>query len=94
MGSFIQVGPGKFDLQDFSMVNFLDGYAILTKLEINGQNKIVKLEKKYAQSEAYKKAVANGKPFFTEFATRPPREETQGFFSKVLTTFVSSNSYV
>lgn len=31
---FYRVGPGKFDIGDTTMTNFIDGYAILTKFDI------------------------------------------------------------
>lgn len=33
-GTYIRVGPGKFDIGDTTMTNFIDGYAILTKFDI------------------------------------------------------------
>lgn len=33
-GTYIRVGPGKFDVGDTTMTNFIDGYAILTKFDI------------------------------------------------------------
>lgn len=88
-GSMVQTGPGLLDLPEFTMNNYLDGFAILSKLEINGGK--VKLAKKYPQTESYQKAIELGKPYFMEYGTTAKREgsKTGGFLSKLVTTFVS-----
>lgn len=86
-GSFYQTGPGLLDLPDFTMNNYLDGYAIICKIEIDGHT--VKLSKRYPQTESYQKAIETGKPYFMEYGTTPKREGSKaGFLSKIVTTFV------
>jgi carotenoid cleavage dioxygenase-like enzyme len=33
-GSFLRLGPGKFDIGDFVMNHWFDGYAVLYKFDI------------------------------------------------------------
>lgn len=69
------------------MNDFLDGFAILSRFEIGSST--VKLTKKYPHTEAYTKALENGKPYFMEFGTTAKREGSKsGIFAKILTTLV------
>jgi carotenoid cleavage dioxygenase-like enzyme len=34
-GSFLRLGPGKFDIGDFVMNHWFDGYAVIYKFDIN-----------------------------------------------------------
>lgn len=87
-GSFLQTGPGLLDLPNFTMNNYLDGYAILSHFNFDGSR--VKLTKIYPETESYKKAIETGKPYFTEYGTTAKREGSKaGIFAKIVTTFVS-----
>ena len=91
-GSFVRVGPGKFDLgEDFTMNHWFDGYAIIYKFDILGENK-VKFHKKFLQSGVYQRALAAGKPVVTEFGTRAFPEPKRGFFARLLANVVSSST--
>jgi len=70
------------------MRHFIDGYAMLSKFEI--KNGSVSFNKKYVQSDAYKKAAEHKQPFFPEFATKGNIASTKNIFSRVANTFVSS----
>ncbi len=50
------------------MAHMLDGYAIISKFTLDGSN--VTLEKKYLESDAYKRANQAGKNVINEFGTR------------------------
>lgn len=87
-GSFIRVGPGKFDFdKDFAVQHYLDGYALLSKFEIKNGAKVT-MEKKYLESDAYKKALIAQKPVITEFGTKPSPDPTKSFFSKMVPSVV------
>jgi len=64
----------------------MDGYAVISKFEINGKN--VKHVSRYLQSDAYKKAVKAQRPISCEFGTPPATDCKKGFFAKILPTFV------
>ena len=81
-GNFIRIGPGKFDLDGFTLNHFFDGYAILSKFTIAGET--VKFEKKYLQSDAYKKAGAAKRPVFTEFGTRAYSDPNRSLLSRIV----------
>jgi beta-carotene 15,15'-monooxygenase len=89
-GSFIRVGPGKFDFENthFTVNHWLDGYALLTKFEISSTNQSVTYCGKYLQSEAYKKAVRAGKPLITEFATKAFPDPDKNIFTRFFSSLV------
>ncbi|ODM91951.1 Beta,beta-carotene 9',10'-oxygenase [Orchesella cincta] len=87
-GSYIRVGPGKFDIGDTTMTNFIDGYAILTKFDI--RNGLVQYNKKFIQSDAYKKAIQTKQPVYPEFATKGNLESSKSLLSRVMSAFSSS----
>ncbi|ODM94718.1 Beta,beta-carotene 9',10'-oxygenase [Orchesella cincta] len=85
-GRIYQTGPGLLDLPNFTMNDYLDGYAILSKFEIDALS--VKLTKKYPKTESYEKALEKGKPYFMEYGTTAKREGSKAnIFSKLVTTF-------
>jgi len=82
-GTFVRVGPGKFDLgEDFTMNHWFDGYAIIYKFDIDEGK--VKFHKKFLQSGVYQRALTAGKPVVTEFGTRAFPEPKKGFFARLL----------
>ncbi|CAG7834316.1 unnamed protein product [Allacma fusca] len=86
-GTFIRVGPGKFDFQDnFTVNHWFDGYAILYKFDISEKN--VQFHKKFLQSGVYQRALAAGKPVVTEFGTRAFPEPKKGWFSKLMSNIM------
>ncbi len=86
-GTFLRVGPGKFDFdKGFAVDHFLDGYGLISKFEI-GDGK-VRFEKKFLESDAYKKALIAQKPVIQEFGTKSSSDPTKGFFSKMIPTLV------
>ena len=88
-GTFLRVGPGKFDFEkDFVLEHLLDGYALLSKFEI--RNGKVKFEKKFLESDAYKKALVAQKPVIQEFGTKSSPDPTKGFFSKMIPSLVNA----
>ncbi|CAG0883383.1 unnamed protein product [Cyprideis torosa] len=88
-GTFLRVGPGKWDLGDFTLNHWLDGYAILYKFDI--RDGTVYFTKKYLQSDAYKKATACQRPIFTEFGTRAFPDPCKNIFSRMMSTLSPSN---
>jgi carotenoid cleavage dioxygenase-like enzyme len=86
-GSFMRVGPGKFDFdKEFAVEHFLDGYAIVSKFAI--ENDVVTFEKKFLQSDAYKKAMIAQKPVVAEFAPKSSPDPTKSFFSKMIPSVI------
>jgi len=88
-GTFMRTGPGRFDFQDVSVENFFDGYAILSKYEINGES--VTFQTKFLETEAYKKALIAQRPVYAEFGTKSSDDPTKGFFSKCMPSLVRFN---
>lgn len=89
-GTYLRVGPGKFDFaKDFAVEHFMDGYALLSKFEVDGRNGTVKFEKKFLESDAYKKALVAQKPVIGEFGTKPSSDPTKSFFKKLIPSLVS-----
>ncbi|CAG7716213.1 unnamed protein product [Allacma fusca] len=81
-GSFIRIGPGKFDIDNFTMNHWFDGYSIMSKFSVTGDT--VKFEKKYLQSDAYKRAVAAKRPVLTEFGTRAYSDPNKSLLSRIV----------
>jgi carotenoid cleavage dioxygenase-like enzyme len=93
-GTYLRVGPGKFDFdKDFAVNHILDGYALISKFEIQGNGK-VRYEKKFLESDAYKKALLAQKPVIGEFGTKSSPDPTKGFFSKMIPSLVRGNKYL
>ncbi|XP_042873992.1 beta,beta-carotene 15,15'-dioxygenase-like [Penaeus japonicus] len=84
-GTFLRVGPGKFDLGDFTLNHWLDGMAILYKFSI-GDGKVT-FRSKYLKSDAYKKACVAGRPVFTEFGTHSFPDPCKNIFSRMFSNF-------
>lgn len=71
--------------------HYLDGYALISKFEISKSGK-VRFEKKYLESDAYKKAVLAQKTVIGEFGTKSMASDpTKGFFSKMVPSIMVSN---
>ncbi|KDR21650.1 beta,beta-carotene 15,15'-dioxygenase-like [Zootermopsis nevadensis] len=85
-GCFLRLGPGKFDIGDFVMNHWFDGYAVLYKFDI--QKGKVTFTKRFLQSDAYKKAVAVGRPVFTEFGTKSYPDPCKNIFSRMMSSLV------
>ncbi|PNF43183.1 hypothetical protein B7P43_G15677 [Cryptotermes secundus] len=85
-GSFLRLGPGKFDIGDFVMNHWFDGYAVLYKFDI--QKGKVTFTKRFLQSDAYKKAVAVGRPVFTEFGTKSYPDPCKNLFSRMMSSLI------
>lgn len=83
-GSFIRLGPGKFEIEDFQLNHWFDGFAVLYKFTI--KNGKVTFSKRFLQSDAYKKALGAGKPVFTEFGTKAHTDPSKGLLSRMIST--------
>lgn len=84
-GSFLRVGPGKYDLGDFTVNHWLDGMAILHKFQIEDGK--VSFQSKYLKSDAYKKACLTQRPVFTEFGTQSYPDPCKNIFSRMFSQF-------
>lgn len=84
-GTFIRVGPGKFDLGDFTVNHLMDGMAILYKFTINGGQ--VSFRSKFLNSDSYKKACMANRPVFTEFGTHAYPDPSKNIFSRMISSF-------
>ncbi|KAG8312103.1 Retinoid isomerohydrolase [Homalodisca vitripennis] len=82
----MRVGPGLFDLDDFTVNHWFDGFAVVYKFEIS-KNKVTFI-KKYLQSDAYKKAMAAKRPVYTEFGTKAHSDVTKSIFSRVICSVI------
>uniref|UniRef100_A0A1B6IFB6 Uncharacterized protein n=1 Tax=Homalodisca liturata TaxID=320908 RepID=A0A1B6IFB6_9HEMI len=85
-GRYMRVGPGLFDLDDFTVNHWFDGFAVVYKFEIS-KNKVTFI-KKYLQSDAYKKAMAAKRPVYTEFGTKAHSDVTKSIFSRVICSVI------
>ncbi|GFG28821.1 hypothetical protein Cfor_02008, partial [Coptotermes formosanus] len=85
-GSFLRLGPGKFDIGDLVMNHWFDGYAVIYKFDIH-EGKVT-FTKRFLQSDAYKKAVAVGRPVFTEFGTKAFPDPCKNLFSRMMSSLV------
>jgi hypothetical protein len=71
----------------------LDGFAILSKFEIDGPR--IKFQKKYLQSDAYQKAITAQKPLITEFATKAyANPANKNFLSRFISSLVSFTYFI
>lgn len=84
-GSLYASSPGVFDLENGSVNNWFDGYAIISKFEFDGRK--VSFKSKYLQSNAHAKAVEAKRPVMQEFGT-PPWSNSRKLFAKLI-PFVS-----
>lgn len=86
-GHLVRLGPGVFDLKDgFVMCHYFDGYGVLVNFEIS--NGKITFQKRYVQSDAFKKASSIGKPVFTEFGTKASVDPNKGLFSRLKSSFM------
>ena len=88
-GSLLRVGPGKWDLKDFTLNHYLDGCAIIVKIRI--QDGKVWFSSRFLASDAYKKMMAHNKPVYTEFGTRAYPDPAKGFLSRMIHKLVPSD---
>lgn len=84
-GNFLRVGPGKFDLGNFTLNHYLDGFAMLSTYTIKDGK--VQFHSKYLKSDAYKKATMAKRPIFTEFGTRSYPDPCKNIFSRMMSQF-------
>lgn len=90
-GTYYKIGPGKFDLPGgFTVNHYFDGYAIIYQFKINN-DKTITFRAKYIQSDAYKRAMAVGKPTFTEFGTKAYRDPDRNVVSRIIAKVMPSD---
>ncbi|GAB6032212.1 Retinoid isomerohydrolase, variant 3 [Chamberlinius hualienensis] len=88
-GTYVRIGPGKFDLGDFTVNHWFDGYALLCNFVIkNGQ---VTFRSSYLRSEAYEKAMQIHRPVFTEFGTKAYPDPGKNIFSRIVSKLVPTD---
>ncbi|ODN02416.1 Beta,beta-carotene 15,15'-monooxygenase [Orchesella cincta] len=87
---YIRTGPGHFDFKDFSVNHFLDGYAILTRFQIDKNT--IKYDRKYLQTDAYKKALIAQKPVIAEFGTKAHPDPTKNVLSRFIPSLIPEMS--
>ncbi|CAL8110510.1 unnamed protein product [Orchesella dallaii] len=87
---YIRTGPGHFDFKDFSVNHFLDGYAILTRFQIDKNS--IKYDRKYLQTDAYKKALIAQKPVIAEFGTKAHPDPTKNVLSRFIPSLMPEMS--
>lgn len=83
-GNFIRLGPGKFEIDDFQVNHWFDGFSVLCKFTIKDGK--VTFSKRFLQSDAYKKALGAGKPVYTEFGTKAYTDPSKNIFSRMMST--------
>lgn len=90
-GTLWTSGPGTFDLEKGSYKSWLDGLAMITKVEIGSES--VKLSSKHVHTVNYKKAVKAKHPVIPGLMTPPGDDDAKGFFSKFM-PFVNSKHLI
>lgn len=91
-GSYIRLGPGKWDLpgkDEFTMNHWLDGCAMLIKFRIEDGRAF--FSSKFLRSSAYTKMMANGYPVYTEFGTRAYPDSSKGLVTRLFQRMVPSD---
>uniref|UniRef100_A0A146MFP7 Beta,beta-carotene 9',10'-oxygenase n=1 Tax=Lygus hesperus TaxID=30085 RepID=A0A146MFP7_LYGHE len=83
-GDFLSIGPGVFDIKDFTVNHWCDGFGVVCKFSILGDKAQVTFTKRHINSDAYNKAKTVGKPVYTEFGTKAYSDPSKGFFSKIM----------
>lgn len=86
-GTFLRVGPGRYELGDWKMRYWLDGYSFLSAFQIEGPSKIT-YQRRFLQSEAVKKGLQAKKPLFTEFGTRAFADPSKNMLSRMVNSLV------
>ncbi len=61
---------------------------MLSKFQIDGESQMVTFEKKFLQSDAYKRGMAAQRPVITEFGTPSYPDPSKGFFSKMISACI------
>lgn len=86
-GVYLRTGPGYFDFPDgFTVNHWFDGYAIISKFHVSGQS--VKFEKRFLQSEAYKRATKCNRPCVCEYGTRAYSDPNRSWMSRLYNTII------
>ena len=89
-GSLYQSGPAKFELGDgFSVNHWFDGLAMVCRFAVSGGG--ATLQKRFVESDAYKKAIKYKKTIFTEFGTRGHPDPSRGFFSRLVASILPTD---
>ncbi len=82
-------GPvGMWDFEHESANHFFDGLAILTSFRIEDSGTMVKMSKRFLKSDAYEKAVANGKVIITEYATAGASDPDKSAISRMVSSII------
>jgi len=90
-GTYYRVGPGKFDFGDnYSLRHWLDGYALISKFDIDGPGQSVSFQSKYLRTDTYERALKLDRPAVAEFATPATSsvDNKKGFFSRLIPQIV------
>ena len=84
-GTFLRVGPGKFDFDSgYTMNHYFDGYALLSKYKIHGgPSPSASYESKFLDTDAYKKATEAGKSMCNEFGSKSEQDMGRTYFQKM-----------
>jgi len=84
-GTFLRVGPGKFDLDSgYTMNHYFDGYALLSKYSISGgPSPSVSFESKFLNTDAYNKGTAAGKSMCNEFGSKSEQDMGKNYFQRM-----------
>ncbi|CAG7659415.1 unnamed protein product [Allacma fusca] len=85
-GTYLRVGPGKFDFENFSLNHWFDGYAIVSRFDI--QESKIQLTTKFLESDAYKRACTANKPVVCEFGTKAHAEPGKSLLSRIVSSII------
>ncbi|OXA57763.1 hypothetical protein Fcan01_07859 [Folsomia candida] len=90
-GKLLRIGPGNWldSGEDFSMANYFDGFAMVSKFDI--KNGKVSYCQRMIESESYQKAKIVKRPVFAEFGTHAYPDTTKGFLFRMFSTLVPTD---
>jgi len=67
----------------------VDGFAMLTKFEINATENSVKLDTKLVQTDALRRALVSNRPVIAEYGTKAYPDKTKNILSRFVNSIVS-----
>ncbi|XP_037081171.1 beta,beta-carotene 9',10'-oxygenase-like [Pollicipes pollicipes] len=89
-GSLYRAGPSKFSLGDgFTVRHWFDGLAMVCRFAVGAGH--VTIQKRFVQSDAYKKAVKHNKLIYTEFGTRGHPDPSKNFISRMVSSILPTD---
>ena len=88
-GIFLYNGPvGLWDFAKESSKHWFDGLSVMQSIKVEKGQNVIKYRKRYLKSEAYEKAIANGKLIITEYGTPGSSDPDKNLVSRLVSSIV------